>query len=179
MIALSSILLSLGVFSGAECFVRLDTGADLLLDDLLIGGGLIGGVFFGLAGTRGILKTVAFLGVTTRLSVSAFMDVSRLARLPPGITLTALTILRLITEVLSSSCISFPSRSAIESPRPGTSLLSARVVGEIQAHMVREGRMLNQVPSLPSRCLLLKFHGRFPRWSHFQWFLRLVIRLEF
>ena len=64
-----------------------DQVGGLLADDVFIGGGLIGGLFFGLAGARGILKTVFFLGVTTKLSLSALMEVSRVVGLRSGITL--------------------------------------------------------------------------------------------
>ena len=119
---------SSGVFSGDGRFVRTGSDVVLLADDLFIGGGLIGGLFFGLAGTRGSLKTVSFLEVTTTLSLSALMEVSRVARLPPGTTLVALTILRSGLGVLSG-CISFSFRLAIDGPGLGRSSLSARIMG--------------------------------------------------
>jgi hypothetical protein len=46
----------------------------LLAKDLFLGGGLGGKVFLGLAGGRGTLKAVSFLGVATNVSVSAGID---------------------------------------------------------------------------------------------------------
>jgi hypothetical protein len=62
----SSISLALDVVSATACFLGI-----VFPDDRFLGGGLMGGVFFGLAGARGTLKTVSFWGVVMKVSLSA------------------------------------------------------------------------------------------------------------
>jgi hypothetical protein len=123
----SSILPSLGILLGTGCLrVGIDPGADLLADDLFLVGGLMGGLFFGLAGARGTLKMISFLGVTAKLSLFAGVDAFRVAGLSTGRGLMVLELRRLGFGVCSSGFGSPFIRLEIDGPGVGTSLLSAR-----------------------------------------------------